>query len=554
HHIISDGSSQTVLEKEFSALSEGRDLESLRLQYKDYSQWQNSEDRQAVMKMQEKYWLDQFPGELPVLHLPLDFSRPLMQSFAGRRLSFFINQEDTAHLSKLAGETGSTLYMVLLAVFNILLSKLGGGQDIIVGTPVAGRRHADLQNIIGLFLNTLCMRNYPGGHKRFTQFLQEVKQRTLDAYENQEYQFEDLVEKIAPVRNTSRNAIFDVLFNFLNLSEDSRDISGANLEGITDAGEGKTNFDISFQGSEISGVIHLSITYCSDLFKEDTIRRFIGYFKRILSGIREMPGIGLADIDMLSGEEKKRLLLDFNHTQADYPRDKTLHVLFREQAERTPDRTALVFNGHSLSYRQLDHWSNNLAVELREKGFIPGTIAAIMLERSVEMIIGIFAILKAGGAFLNLDPNYPKERIDFMLRDSAAKVTVTKGLMVDRLDGSSEPTNKPTNQQTNLAYIIYTSGSTGIPKGVVGLHSAMVNRSNWMWETYPFKPGEVCCQKTSLNFVDCIWEIFGPLLNGVPLVIIPEDVVLDLPRFVDILKTRHVSRIVLVPGLLYRFF
>ncbi|MCP5049567.1 MAG: AMP-binding protein, partial [bacterium] len=383
---------------------------------------QNSEDRQAVMKMREKYWLDQFPDELPVLHLPLDFSRPLMQSFAGRKLSFFIDQENTAHLNQLAGETGSTLYMVLLAVFNILLSKLGGGQDIIVGTPVAGRRHADLQNIIGLFLNTLCMRNYPGGHKGFIQFLKEVKQHTLEAYENQEYQFEDLVEKIAPVRNTSRNAIFDVLFNFLNLSENKRDISGADLDGIEDAGEIKTNLDITFQGSEISGVIHLSVIYCTDLFKEDTIRRFIDYFKRILSGIRQTPGIGLADIDMLSGEEKKRLLLDFNRTETDYPSDKTIHVLFEEQAERTPGRTAIVFNDHSLSYRQLDHWSNNLAVELREKGICPGTIAAIMMERSVEMIIGIFSILKAGGAFLNLDPNYPEERIRYMLEDSGANI------------------------------------------------------------------------------------------------------------------------------------
>ncbi|MCP5047288.1 MAG: amino acid adenylation domain-containing protein, partial [bacterium] len=312
--------------------------------------------------------------------------------------------------------------------------------------------------------------------------------------------------------------------------------------------------------------ISISIEYYTGIFRLQTIQRMGVHFKNIISDIIRRPAQKLKDIEIISPEEKRQVLRLFNDTEAEFPQDKTLHQLFREQVEKTPDHIALEHEHRHLTYDELNRKSHQLALYLLSKGVRPGSIIGISMPRSIELIIGVIAILKAGGAFLNLDPDYPEERIDFMLRDSGTKIIVANGLMVNRLDGlmvinpydanefPNRQTNKPINQQTNLAYIIYTSGSTGTPKGVIGLHKGMVNRFNWMWNTYPFQPKEVCCQKTSMNFVDCIWEIFGPLLKGLPLVIVPPEVVLDFPRFVHILRTRQVTRIVLVPSLLYRFF
>ncbi|MCP5050486.1 MAG: amino acid adenylation domain-containing protein, partial [bacterium] len=554
HHIISDGTSMSILTREFLALLKGEEPAPLRLRYRDYVHWHRSHDQQERLKKEETYWLGKFPLSPPLLVLPTDYPRPRDRDYRGQHAGYYPDEAGMERLKELARREGATFYMGILTILYILLSKLGGQEDIVIGATLAGRRHADLEPIVGMFVNTLALRNSPTGEKTFTEFLRDVKEDTGQAFQNQQYHFEDLVEHLSIPRDLSRNPVFDVTFNMLTQEQDSTMVTGAGKIIPGKHSEAIVKFDLSFTAIETSDRLILKFEYCPALFKPGTIDRMMGYFDQILKETAANPDTRLSQIQWMPETEKRKVLTEWNDTAGEYPRDRTIHQLFEEQAERTPDNIALVFKGHSLSYRLLDHWANGLALELREKGVVPGTIAAIMMERSVETIIAIFAILKAGGAFLNLDANYPEERIRYMLEDSAAQVVVTKGLQVDRLDGSIEPANKSTNQLTNLAYIIYTSGSTGVPKGVVGLHTAMVNRSNWMWQTYPFKPGEVCCQKTSLNFVDCIWEIFGPLLKGVPLVILPGEVILDLPRFVHILKTRRVSRIVLVPGLLYRFF
>jgi amino acid adenylation domain-containing protein len=573
HHIISDGTSQDILVRDFTALYADRVLAPLRLQYKDYSEWQNSETQQAIMKSQEKYWLREFSGELPVLNLPTDYPRPLIQSIAGRQLSFTINKEMVGMIKGLCRKTAATLYMVLLGVITVLLAKLGSQEDIIVGIPTAGRRHTDLQDIIGMFINTLSMRNYPTGDKSFIEFVEEVKERTLEAYENQEYQFEDLVEKVSVRRDTGRNPIFDVVFNFLNQADyrNYRGQAGVNpaqpglIEIIEDMGESKSNFDILFQGTEIEDMIYFSINYCTALYKGETIRRFIDYFKKLLVEIRENPSRKLSSLEILPEEEKNRLLFDFNDTAAEYPGEKTIHRLFEEQAEKAPQRMAAAGREKKigeivqLTYGELNGKSDRLAHGLKKKGVLADSIIGIMMKRSVEMIIGILGILKAGGAYLPIDPEYPRERIEYMLKDSNAKLLVTINNL-EELDNlkTSQPHNfilsstvgsqLPT---TSLAYIIYTSGTTGKPKGCMIEHRNLVRLLVNDRFPFNFSLNDTWTLFHSYCFDFSVWEIWGAFVYGGRLIIVPGMIARDPHRFLELLKKEQVTVLNQTPAAFY---
>ncbi|MCP4154308.1 MAG: non-ribosomal peptide synthetase, partial [bacterium] len=343
HHIISDGTSQNVLRKEFFALYAGEKLSPLKRQYRDYAEWQNSAEQKELKKQQAAFWINRFSGELPVLNLPTDYPRPEMQSFEGNRSSFALNKNETDSLKETAKKNDVTLYMAIHSIFTILLSKLSGQEDIILGTPTAGRRHADLQNIIGMFVNTLAIRNYPEGEKTFKGYLGEVKENTLNAFENQEYQFEDLVENLSVNRDTGRNPVFDVMLNLLNQSESSA-ISTESRHSQT-PGEATVNkyinttskFDLNLSGYEGTENIHFQLEYCTRLFKVETIERFIVYFRTILREVAGNPGVSISELEIISHEEKKQVLYDFNGFVSDYPGDRTIHELFEEQAARTPD-------------------------------------------------------------------------------------------------------------------------------------------------------------------------------------------------------------------------
>ncbi|MDQ1352752.1 MAG: hypothetical protein QG657_3058, partial [Acidobacteriota bacterium] len=437
HHIISDGVSQGVLLQEFLAIYDGVSLPSLLLHYKDFAEWQNNPAHQETLKRQERYWSDRLSGELPVLNLPYDYPRPEVQGFEGRQLDFFIGPGETSALKALAAREDATLYMVLLAAFYLLSARLSGQEDIIVGAPVAGRSHADIQQIIGMFVNTLALRNYPAAEKTIGSFLQEVKTNALGAFENQDYPFEDLVEKVTVVRDIGRNPVFDVVFVLQNLAE-----QGAGAESAAAAPsyryEGKTaKFDMTLFAVETGENLTFLLEYCTRLFKEDTIGRFINYFKNIVVSIAANSHQRIADVEMLTEEEKLQLMVEFNDTGEPFPKDKTIHQLFEEQVERTPDHitiigAALTFRPVgpvgpvSLSYRELHDRSRRFAGLLQEKGVKSDSIVALMMERSLEMIIGIFGILKAGGAYLPIDPDYPRDRIDYMLNDSNARILINK--------------------------------------------------------------------------------------------------------------------------------
>ncbi|UCH92856.1 MAG: amino acid adenylation domain-containing protein [Candidatus Aminicenantes bacterium] len=424
HHIISDGTSMEIFFKELMALYEGEELEPLQLRYRDYSEWQNKEKEKEWIKQREGYWLARFPGETPVLDLATDYARPAIQSFEGSRVLFEIREGYTRSLKNLALQEDATLYMVLLSIYNVLLSKLSGQEDIIVGTPVAGRGDADLQPVIGMFVNTLALRNYPGGEKPFQAFLEEVREQTLTAFENQEYQFEDLVEQLAVKRDVSRNPLFDAAFSMQNLDILELKIPGLKL--IPCEYESRmAKFDLTLQMGETKTRLSAYFEYSTKLFKRETVERFVNYFKEIVTSIINNRKQIISEIEIISPQEKAQLLVDLNNTAAEYPREKTIHELFEVQVKKNPDRVAII-DKDAMTYAELNRESNLLARVLRSKGVKPDSIVGIMMEPSIEMIIAILAILKAGGAYLPIDPTYPGERVRFILEDCEIKILLTE--------------------------------------------------------------------------------------------------------------------------------
>ncbi|VBB05120.1 phosphopantetheine attachment site [Lucifera butyrica] len=553
HHIIGDGVSMRILVKELTWLYEGQNLPELRIQYKDFSAWQNNLLASERFKQQETYWLQALAGELPVLNLPTDYSRPAVRSFAGERLRFALEPAMTAALNQLALETGTTLYMVLLAAYNVLLAKYSGQEDIIVGSPVAGRPHADLENMLGMFVNTLAMRNYPEQEKSFLHFLQEVKENALKAYENQDYQFEELVDKLDIPRNLSRNPLFDAMFALQNTEQAELAIGGLHFSRY-EFDSKIAKFDLTLEATERNNRLEFSLEYDAKLFKPATAGRLKEHYVNILTGILVRPDSKLADIELLTAAEKDQLLTGFNPAPTEYPRDQTIPELFEEQAAQNPDRIAVTFGEQQLTYAELNSKANQLARALRRRGVTANTIVGLLLDRSPAMITGILGILKAGGAYLPIDPDYPADRIAYMLADSGAQLLITRpelsaaawfaGELLDVDDpalyqGDTANLAKE-NTARDLAYVIYTSGSTGKPKGNLTMHTnvvRVVKNTNYITIT----GSDVLLQLSNYAFDGSVFDIYGALLNGAGLVLIDKAAVLDMPRLTRIIEIEQVT-------------
>ncbi|MBN1040279.1 non-ribosomal peptide synthetase [Clostridium botulinum] len=525
HHIISDGVSMNILINEFAKIYNGGDLKPLKLQYKDFAEWQNNFLKSKEMKKQEEYWINMFNDEIPVLNLPYDYERPAIKSFEGNSMGFKVDKDLTYKLKELSKKTGTTMHMVLLSAFNILLSKYSGQKDIVIGTPIAGRPHADLQNIIGIFVNTLALRNKPESNKKYIDFLNEVKENSLKAYDNQSYQIEKLIEKLNIKRDSSRNPLFDVMFNMINMASD------INLDDISlmpyDIENNVAKFDLTLNIMEQNDELIINIEYCSKLFNKNSIKRLGKYYLSILDSIIANNEIKLKEIELLSHEERDCLINHLNSTFSNYSK-KTVYELFEDQVTKTPNKVAIEFNSEELTYKELNERANQLANQLMEKGIDKKSIVAIMETHSIELMVSILAVLKTGAAYLPIDPTYPIERINYMLEDSKSCILLTNlkiekeikfmGSIINIKDINlgiySKENLEKTNDLDDLAYIIYTSGSTGKPKGVMIEHQGLTNYIWWANKMYLKDQNEAMALYSSISFDLTVTSIFTPLISG----------------------------------------
>ncbi len=567
HHIISDGVSVGIIIDEFLRLYKGETLPQNLLHYKDYAVWQRELVETDEFKRQEKYWLNQFAGDIPVLNLPTDFVRPIIQSFAGNNVSFRVEKDIMDQLYDLAHKNGASLYMVLLAAYNSILYRYTGQCDIIIGSPIAGRPHVNLEKIVGMFVNTLAMRNKPAGDKTFIEFLIEVKENALMAFENQIYQFEDLVEKLNLNRDMSRNPIFDTMFTLQNV--DFTDLDFDQIKVVPYKFKNTTSkFDLSLTASEGENALYFSIEYCTKLFKEETIQRFSQHFCRFLESVAKNSAVKLKDIDILSEAEKTQLVFEFNDTQVEYPQDKTISSIFEERVTKTPENIAVIFKDKQLTYKELNDKANLVARLLRSKGVGSDTIVGIMVERSLEMMIGIMGILKAGGAYLPIDPDYPEDRMEYMLEDSSCQLLLTQEHLQNRvvfvdeiinLNDSNiyigDNSNLPRiNSSVDLAYIIYTSGSTGKPKGVLIEQRSLINQLNWIQSINNYDENDIILQKTTFTFDASVQQLFSGIFGGAKVCLLIPGGEKDLEVIIESIEKYKVTSIGFVPSMLKVFF
>ncbi|MCK4259133.1 MAG: amino acid adenylation domain-containing protein, partial [Halanaerobiales bacterium] len=560
HHIISDGLSMEIFIHDFIQSYAGNELPELRIQYKDFSEWQNKFFESDEIKKKEKYWLETFAGDIPVLNLPTDYLRPVEMTFAGVSYNFTLSNELTAKVNQLATQNGATLYMVLLASYNILLSKYTGQEDIVVGSPISGRFQGDLDNVIGMFVNTLALRNLPTGEKNVLQFLTEVKENALKAYEHQDYQFEMLVEKLDLERDLNRNPLFDTMFVLQNSDSSELMVSDLKLHPYEFKNR-IAKFDLTLNAVKTDEGIQCSLEYRTKLFKKETIERFAGHLENVIYQVVEEPELAVSDIEIISEEEKEQLLFEWNNTRGDYPEKQTISQLFEEQVCKTPNQIAVVFAKEQITYEKLNAKANQLARFLREKGVQSNQIVGIMAERSLEMFIGIMAILKAGGAYLSIDPTYPAERINYMLNDSQTNLLLTQhhlkgqipflGEIVDleeeKLFTGDTSNLELSNNASDLAYVIYTSGSTGKPKGVLLEHIGIANLSQFFKESLGVNAEDRIVQFATCAFDASVWETYMALLSGATLYLITKDTINDHERFENFLNTSGITIATLPP-------
>ncbi|MCY8542057.1 bacitracin non-ribosomal peptide synthetase BacA [Bacillus haynesii] len=555
HHIISDGVSTDIFVQELGALYEGKSLEPFHIQYKDYAEWEKSHARCDELKRQEEYWLKTYEGDIPVLDLPTDHKRPLTKSSEGDTVTAAIESETFRKLQHMAKENGVTMYMLLLAGYTALLSKYTGQEDIIVGTPAAGRNHEDIQNLIGMFVNTLAIRNHPEGKKTFRHYLQEVKENTLQAYENQDYPFEELVEKVNIKRDMARNPLFDTMLVYHNTEVKPFAAEGLRSR-LVEIKRGISKFDITVTASEAAAGLRLEVEYSTTLFNKERMERLSEHLISLLEQAADHPDVAINQIDVLTKDERHRVLYDFNRTDGMFCKEKTIPELFEEQVEKMPDHPAVVFGDETISYRELNEKANSLAFTLRQKGVGPDVVAGILTERSIEMIVGIMGILKAGGAYLPIDPAYPQERISYMLKDSNVSVLCAAGdvdpgeayagdiIRIDQTGQHDHVENlKHDIKPQHLAYVIYTSGSTGKPKGVMIEHHSVNNLVHGLYERiYQHLDAHLNVALVAPYIFDAsVKQIFAALLFGHTLCIVPRETAWDAMSLIEYYSKNNIN-------------
>ncbi|MBI4747841.1 MAG: amino acid adenylation domain-containing protein [Acidobacteria bacterium] len=574
HHIAADGWSLSVFLTELHTLYQAflhhqpSPLPSLTIQYSDFAVWQRGWLTDERLRPQLDYWKQQLAG-LESLNLPTDRPRPAIQSFRGARVKTLYSRELVDQLTQLSRQHHATLFMVLLAGFQTLLHRLSGQSDIAVGTPIAGRNQLETENLIGLFVNTLVLRADLSHNPTFLDLLAQVRQTTVDAFTHQDVPFEKLVEELHPERDLSRSPLFQVMFVMQNTPHLTFDFGDLQLE-LVESETRIAKFDLTCDVEESPQGLAITFEFNSDLFDQSTIDRFFSYYETLLTGAVSNPTLPVGHLPILTEAERHQLLVEWNATQADYPRDVCLHQLIEAQVERTPDAIAIVFEDQSLTYHELNSQANQLAHSLQHQGVGPDVLVGICVERSLEMVVGLLAILKAGGAYVPLDPEYPQDRLAYVIEDAQAPVVLTHSTLLDRLQSVSAQvfcfdrdwstlSNFPVHNlaspvtETHLAYVIYTSGSTGKPKGAMNEHRGIVNRLCWMQDAYHLTPADRVLQKTPFSFDVSVWEFFWPLLTGAQLVVAQPGMHKDPAYLVEVIRQHHITTLHFVPSMLVAF-
>lgn len=579
HHIVTDGMSSVIFDKELVQTYLGEELKEPGVRYVDYAVWQNVQLNSELMKRQEEYWLKKFEREIPVLELPTDFQRPSIQSFEGDRVIFEADNDLSERILKLSEKTGTTLYMVLMSAYKVLLSKYTGQDDIIVASPITDRKMEELHNVIGMFVNTVVLWSNPNSDKTFVQYLQEIKQITLEAFANSDYPFEDLINKINIKRDMSRTPLFDTMLTLQNTEKLELEKGGlkfSQIEFENNISKFDLNLNISVQTVQNSASdkankkIRFDMEYCTNLFTRETIERLVKHFINVFDIVTKDPEIQIKDINMLSTDEFQMIVSGYNNTQSKYPKDMVINRLFEDNAAQNPNSIAVEIGNQKMTYAELGRRSDCLAHILRGKGVKKGSIVAINAHRSLELMVGIIAILKAGAAYLPMDPVNPDGRIKYMIQDSETKIVVTQSEYCERLEKLQTGVEIINLEQKELylkdsgklnvnvetsdaAYVIYTSGSTGKPKGVIIEHHSLTNFLFCINNTFD----QNLCEKdkvlslTSISFDVSVCEIFLPLAFGATLVFFEEQMISDIGRLCNTIVEKEITFAYIPPTILW---
>jgi amino acid adenylation domain-containing protein len=574
HHIVSDGWSMGIFSRELSALygafarGDADPLPPLPVQYADYAAWQRRWVDGDLLRMQADYWTETLAGAPELLELPTDHPRPARQDFAGASLQIELDEGLTAALKTLGQRHGATLYMTLLAGWAAVLARLSGQDEVVVGTPSANRGHAEIEGLIGFFVNTLPLRVDLSGSPRVGELLGRVKERSLGAQHHQDIPFEQVVERVRPVRSLAHTPLFQVMLAWQEMPGGDLELPGIAAVPLDGAGEGAAAFDLALSLAPRGGRIAGELTYATALFERATVERWVGYLRRVLQGMVAVDGGSVERLELLSAAERRRVVEEWNATDAALPAGACVHELFEAQAARTPDATALVYENEAVTYAELNERANRLAHHLAGLGVGPETRVGICLERGPEMIVSVLAVLKAGGAYVPLDPAYPAERLAYVLADAAAPVLVTQESLraallagdgvavvsVDR-DGARIAAESAENPERgvspdHLAYVIYTSGSTGRPKGVMVPHRGVPNLAYALARRFGIDGTSRVLQFASLSFDAAVAEVFEALLSGAALVLAPREALLPGPGLLETLRRGRVTVATLPPPVL----
>lgn len=538
HHIISDGTSLTIFIKELCDLYNEKELPEKQIDYTDFAVWEKEQFNRKEFAQARDFWLKQYKDEIPLLNMPTTYARPSVQSFEGSNYYINLNRDIFDNINNVSKKLKITPYMLMLSVFYVLLSKYTSQDDIVVGTPIVGRELPELSNVLGMFVNTLALRNTVNHNASFEDFANNIRNYCLSAFKNQTYPFDELVKQLNIKRDASRNPLFDIMFIYQNNGYPEIDFKGIKSKYfIPDNNISK--FDLSLEIIPFEDKLSLRFEYCTKLFDKNFIERFASHYINILNSILKDANTKIADIDMLSEEEKKQILYNFNNTTVDYPRDKTIVDLFEKQVEETPNNIAVVFEDQKLTYRELNEKANQLARYLIENGVTNNSIVGIMLPRSLEIMVAFLAVLKTGACYIPIDQSFPNERIEYMLENSNAiillKLNDTKEVNFQNtinidINNSIYTNCGKNNLCTNInpdnpSYIIYTSGSTGKPKGVILTHNSLMNLTCYLNNVVDyFKTGQniAIASITTMSFDIFLFETIISLQKGLKVVIANE--------------------------------